>query len=72
MIAKPPAEPYLSIATDCFDKSVKLVQRQLPKGTAYSILGMSDYLKQFPGDIDIKRQLESAIGPATVRREPLS
>jgi glycosyltransferase involved in cell wall biosynthesis len=60
VIAKPPAEPYLSIATDCFDKSVKLVQRLLPKGMAYSILGMSDHLKQFPGAIDIKRQLELA------------
>jgi hypothetical protein len=27
---------------------------------AYSILGMSDYLKQFPGASDIKRQLELA------------
>ena len=60
VIAKPPTPPYLSIAKDCFDKSVKLVQRQLPRGMAYSILGMSDYLKQFPGAIDIKRQLELA------------
>jgi len=60
VMAKPPAPPYLSIAKDCFDKSVKLVQRQLPRGMAYSILGMSDYLKQFPGAIDIKRQLELA------------
>jgi len=60
VMAKPPAPPYLSIAKDCFDKSVELVQRQLPKGMAYSILGMSDYLKQFPGAIDIKRQLELA------------
>jgi len=27
---------------------------------AYSILRMSDYLNQFPGDSDIKRQLEIA------------
>jgi glycosyltransferase involved in cell wall biosynthesis len=60
VVAKPPAPPYLSIAKDCFDISVELVQRQLPKGMAYSILGMSDYLKQFPGAIDIKRQLELA------------
>jgi hypothetical protein len=50
----------LSIAKDCFDQSVERVQRQLPKGMAYSILGMSDYLEQFPGAIDIKRQLELA------------
>jgi hypothetical protein len=60
VMAKPPAPPYLSIAKDCFDKSVELVQKQLPKGMAYSILGMSDYLKQFSGAIDIKRQLELA------------
>jgi len=60
VMAKPPAPPYLSIAKDCFDISVELVQKQLPKGMAYSILGMSDYLKQFPGAIDIKRQLELA------------
>ena len=60
VMAKPPAPPYLLIAKDCFDISVELVQKQLPKGMAYSILGMSDYLKQFPGAIDIKRQLELA------------
>jgi hypothetical protein len=60
VMAKPPAPLYLSIAKDCFDKSVELVQKQLPRGMAYSILGMSDYLKHFPGAIDIKRQLELA------------
>jgi len=60
VMANPPTPPYLSIAKDCFDKSVGLVQRQLPRGMAYSVLGMSDYLKQFPGAIDIKRQLELA------------
>ena len=58
VMAKPPAPPYLLIAKDCFDKSVELVERQLPKGMAYSILGMSDYLEHFPGAVDIKRQLE--------------
>jgi glycosyltransferase involved in cell wall biosynthesis len=60
VMAKPPAPPYLLIAKDCFDKSVELVQKQIPRGMAHSILGMSDYLKQFPGAIDIKRQLELA------------
>ena len=58
--AKPPTPAYLSIVKDCFDKSVGHVLKQLPKGMAYSILGMSDYLKQFPGASDIKRQLEIA------------
>ena len=60
VMANPPAPQYLSIAKDCFDQSVHHVQRQLPRGMAYSILGMSDYLKHFPGAIDIKRQLELA------------
>ncbi|MHC4110840.1 MAG: glycosyltransferase family 4 protein [Planctomycetota bacterium] len=60
VMAKPPALSYLSIIKDSFDKSVKHVKRQYPRGMAYSILGMSDYLKQFPGASDIKRQLEIA------------
>ena len=60
VIAKPPTPNYLSIAKDCFDKSVKHVQKQLPRGMAYAILGMSDYLEKFPGASDIKRQLELA------------
>lgn len=60
IIAKPPTPAYLSIVKDYFDKSVGLIQRQLPRGMAYSILGMTDYLVQFPGASDIKRQLELA------------
>jgi len=60
VIAKPPSPPYLPVIKDCFDKSVRHVSRQFPRGMAYSILGMSDYLKQFPGASDIKRQLELA------------
>ena len=60
VMAKPPSSAYLSIVKDCFDRSVGQVQRQHPRGMAYSILGMSDYLKQFPGASDIKRQLEMA------------
>jgi len=58
IMAQPPLPEYLSIAKSCFDKSVELIQKQLPRGMAYSILGMCDYLKQFPGASDIKRQLE--------------
>jgi len=58
VMAKPPSPSCLSVIKDCFDKSVKYVEKQHPRGIAYSILGMSDYLKQFPGASDIKRQLE--------------
>jgi len=57
VMAKPPSPSYLSVIKDCFDKSVGHVEKQYPRGMAYSILGMSDYLKQFPGASDIKRQL---------------
>ena len=60
IMANPPSPVYLSIAKDCFDRSVQHIQRQLPRGMAYSILGMSHYLEQFPGASDIKRQLELA------------
>jgi len=69
VIAKPPAPPYLSIAKDCFDKSVRHVQKQHPRGMAYSILGMSDYLKHFPGAVDIKRQLELAADGLVIQYE---
>jgi len=60
VMAKPPAASYLSTIKDCFDKSVKHVGKLFPRGTAYSILGMADYLVQFPGASDIKRQLAAA------------
>jgi len=59
-MAKAPAPSYLSIIKDCFDISVKHVGKLYPRGMAYSILGMADYLKQFPGASDIKRQMEIA------------
>ncbi len=60
VMAKPPSPAYLSVIKDCFDKSVKHIKKQHPRGMAYSILGMSDYLKQFPGASDIKRQMTMA------------
>jgi len=60
VMAKPPSESYLSLVKNCFDRSVRLVEQEHPRGMAYSILGMSDYLKQFPGASEIKRQLEAA------------
>jgi glycosyltransferase involved in cell wall biosynthesis len=60
VMARPPSPSYLSIIKDCFDRSVEHVVKQHPRGMAYSILGMSDYLEQFPGASDIKRQLTIA------------
>ncbi|MHC4573896.1 MAG: glycosyltransferase [Planctomycetota bacterium] len=60
VMARPPSSSYLSVIKDSFDLSVRQVEKQHPRGMAYSILGMSDYLQQFPGASDIKRQLEIA------------
>ncbi len=60
LMANPPSPAYLSVIKDCFDNSVKHVPRLSLKGMAYSILGMSYYLEQFPGASDIKRQLIAA------------
>ena len=40
--------------------SVKHVAAQSLRGKAYAILGLSDYLQQFPGASDIKRCLKLA------------
>ncbi|MHC4640324.1 MAG: glycosyltransferase family 4 protein [Planctomycetota bacterium] len=72
VMAKPPSSSYLSIIKDSFDKSVQHVRRQYPRGMAYSILGMSDYLKQFPGASDIKRQLEIAADGLVMQYEESS
>jgi len=69
VMARPPSPSYLSIAKECFDKSIGRIQKQQPRGMAHSILGMSDYLKQFPGASDIKRQLEIAADELVVQYE---
>ncbi len=60
IIAKPPAPTYISIARESFDKSIEHIQKQTPKSKAYSIIGMCEYLKQFPHAGDIKDRLASA------------
>jgi len=60
VMAKPPTDAYLSIIKDYFDNSVKHVQKLHPRGMAYSILSMVEYLRQFPGASDIKREIEIA------------
>lgn len=60
IIAKPPCLSYLSIIKDAFDRMVAYVVKEPPKSMAYSILGMNDYLKQFPGASEIKRQMAAA------------
>ena len=59
-MTQPPASPYVSIAKEYFDRSCRHIQKQYPRGMAYAILGLCDYLEQFPGASDIKRALELA------------
>ncbi len=60
VMAKPPLPEYVLITKECFDRSVEHIGKMYPRGMAYSIIGMSDYLKQFPGASDIKRHLALA------------
>ena len=60
VIAKPPAPAYLSAAKDVFDLSVEHVPNQSPRGMAYSILGLSEYLKQFPQNESVREKLKLA------------
>jgi len=60
VLANPPSNSYLPIIKDRFDSCAQHISRHSPHGLAYSILGMADYLKQFPGASEIKRKLEFA------------
>ncbi len=60
VMAYPPSAEYMSVVKDRFDLSVHLVDRQYPRGMAYSMLGMAEYLRQFPGASDIKRSMATA------------
>lgn len=60
VIAAPPLPQYVTVVKDYFDLSVRHVPDQSPRGMAYSIFGMCDYLAQFPGARDIRKVLEAA------------
>lgn len=60
VIARPPLPRYVPIIKDCFDRSVRDIPSLSLRGKAYAILGMADYLSQFPGASDIKRFLALA------------
>ncbi|MHC5061778.1 MAG: hypothetical protein ACYTFK_11925, partial [Planctomycetota bacterium] len=60
VMASPPLPKYLPVIKDYFDRSVKHVPNLSLRGKSYSIMGMAEYLKQFPGASDIKRYLAEA------------
>ncbi len=57
VIASPPMPMYLSIIKEYFDRSSRHIRRLSPRGMSYAILGLSDYLRQFPGASEIKKLL---------------
>ena len=67
VLAHPPAPEYVAVVKDCFDRTTGHVQRQSPRGLAYCILGLCEYLEQFPGVSDIEHHVELAAGTLVSR-----
>ncbi|MFA5252810.1 MAG: glycosyl transferase, partial [Phycisphaerae bacterium] len=60
VLAKPPSPAHLPIIKEYFENSVACVKKQSPRGLAYSILGISEYLKQFPQAGNLKGWMKIA------------
>jgi uncharacterized protein YyaL (SSP411 family) len=60
LLAQPPSETYIPIAQERIDIAMPLIKKQYPRGMAYSILGLADYLKRFPDAEDVKRCMTTA------------
>lgn len=57
VIKHPPLIQMIPIVKSMFDLSISHINTLSPRGKAYAILGMREYLKQFPGASEIKRCL---------------
>ncbi len=57
LVGDPPTPAYLPSAKECFRRAIEHVPVASLRGKAYSILGLSYYLKQFPEETDIKELL---------------
>ena len=60
VIANPPLPEMVHIIKDLFDKSISHVPSISPRGKAYAIFGMQQYLSQFPGASEVKRYMHAA------------
>ncbi|MBL7215929.1 MAG: glycosyltransferase [Phycisphaerae bacterium] len=60
VIANPPLPELVHVIKDLFDKSAPHISSISPRGKAYAIFGMQQYLTQFPGASDIKRYMHTA------------
>jgi hypothetical protein len=59
VLARPPSPAYLLIIREYFVNSAVHAEKQSPRGMAYAMLGMSEYLEQFPQDDEIKSRIET-------------
>jgi len=55
LLAQPPVDIYVPLAKERIDIALSLIEKQSPRGMAYSILGLAGYLKQFPDADNVKR-----------------
>ena len=60
LLSQPPSDIYVPIAQERIDIAMPLIEKQYPRGMAYSILGLAGYLKQFPDAEDVKRCMAKA------------
>jgi hypothetical protein len=60
VLAQPPSSIYVPVVREPFDISAPLIEKQHPRGMAYSILGLSAYLRQCPDADDIREYMRQA------------
>jgi glycosyltransferase involved in cell wall biosynthesis len=60
VLANPPLPELVPIIKDLFDKTIPHSLSISPRGKAYAIFGMRQYLSQFPGASDVKRYMHQA------------
>jgi hypothetical protein len=60
LLSQPPSPAYVPVAREHFDISAPLIEKQYPRGMAYSILGLAGYLARFPDADDIRGYMRKA------------
>ncbi|MCJ7728477.1 MAG: hypothetical protein MUO27_01130 [Sedimentisphaerales bacterium] len=69
VLAQPPSQIYVPIVRERIDISAPLIEKQYPRGMAYSILGLSGYLKRVPDADDIREYMKKAADAIVMRYE---
>jgi hypothetical protein len=60
LLVQPPYKIYIPIAGERIEIAMPLIEKQYPRGMAYSILGLAGYLKQFPDAESAKNCIATA------------